>query len=106
MTFLALKDIEEKEIVPGYRAKFVHSDNMTLAYWDVDPGAMLPEHSHLHEQIANVLEGRFELTVDGEPRVLEPGMVAVIPGGVPHSGKALTSCRLLDAFHPTREDYK
>lgn len=106
MTFLALKDIEEKEIVPGYRAKFVHSDNMTLGFWDVDQGASLPEHSHPHEQIANVLEGRFELTVDGEPRVLEPGMVAVIPGGVPHSGKALTPCRLMDAFHPTREDYK
>lgn len=106
MTFLALKDIEEKEIVPGYRAKFVHSDNMTLGFWDVDPGAELPEHSHPHEQIANVLEGRFELTVDGEPRVLEPGMVAVIPGGVPHSGKALTSCRLMDVFHPAREDYK
>jgi quercetin dioxygenase-like cupin family protein len=106
MTFLTLKEIEEKEIVPGYRAKFVHSENMTLAYWDVDPGAALPEHSHPHEQIANVLEGRFELTVDGEPRVLEPGMVAVIPGGVPHSGKALTPCRLLDAFYPLREDYK
>lgn len=106
MTFLTLKEIEEKEIVPGYRAKFVHSENMTLAYWDVDPGAALPEHSHPHEQIANVLEGRFELTVDGEPRDLEPGMVAVIPGGVPHSGKALTPCRLLDAFHPLREDYK
>ena len=106
MTFLTLKEIEEKEIVPGYRAKFVHSENMTLAYWDVDPGAALPEHSHPHEQIANVLEGRFELTVDGEPRVLEPGMVAVIPGGVPHSGKALTPCRLLDSFYPLREDYK
>ena len=106
MTFLSLKDIEEKEIVPGYRAKFVHSENMTLAYWDVDPGAALPEHSHPHEQIANVLEGRFELTVDGEPRVLEPGMVAVIPGGVSHSGVALTPCRLLDVFHPAREDYK
>jgi len=106
MTFLTLKEIEEKEIVPGYRAKFVHSENMTLAYWDVDPGAALPEHSHPHEQIANVLEGRFELTVDGEPLVLEPGMVAVIPGGVPHSGKALTPCRLLDAFYPLREDYK
>ena len=106
MTFLALKDIEEKEIVPGYRGKFVHSENMTLGFWEVDQGAALPEHSHPHEQIANVLEGRFELTVNGEPRVLEPGMVAVIPGGVPHSGKALTSCRLMDAFHPAREDYK
>ena len=106
MGYLKLKDLEEREIVPGYRAVFVHSENMTLAYWDVDPGAVLPEHSHPHEQIANVLEGEFELTVDGEPRVLEPGMVAVIPGSVPHSGKALTPCRLLDAFHPAREDYR
>ncbi len=106
MAFLSLKDIEEKEIVPGYRAKFVHSENMSLAYWDIDSSAVMPEHSHPHEQIANVLEGRFEITVDGELRVLEPGMVAVIPGGVPHSGVALTPCRLLDAFHPAREDYK
>ena len=106
MGFLDLKDIEEREIVPGYRAKFVHSEDMTLAYWDVDPGAELPEHSHPHEQVANVLEGKFKLTVDGEARVLEPGMIAVIPGGVPHGGKAITPCRLLDVFHPTREDYK
>ncbi len=106
MGYLDLKDIEEREIVPGYRAKFVHSEDMTLAYWDVDPGAELPEHSHPHQQITNVLEGKFELTVDGDTRVLEPGMIAVIPGGVPHGGKALTPCRLLDAFHPAREDYK
>ncbi len=106
MGYLDLKDIEEREIVPGYRAKFVHSEDMTLAYWDVDPGAELPEHSHPHQQIANVLEGKFEFTVDGDTRVLEPGMIAVIPGGVPHRGKALTPCRLVDAFHPAREDYK
>ena len=106
MGFLDLKDIEEREIVPGYRAKFVHSEDMTLAYWDVDPGAELPEHSHHHEQVANVLEGKFELTVDGEARVLEPGMVAVIPSDIPHGGKAITPCRLLDVFHPTREDYR
>ena len=106
MVYLDLKDIVEREIVPGYRAKFVHSENMTLAYWDVDSGAELPEHSHPHQQIANVLEGKFELTVDGESRVLEPGQVAVIPSGVPHSGKAVTSCRLLDVFHPVRDDYR
>ena len=106
MGFLTLDEIEVREIVSGYRAKFVHSDNMTLAYWDVDQGAALPEHSHPHEQITNILEGRFELTVDGETRVLEPGMVAVIPGEVPHGGKALTPCRLLDAFHPLRDDYR
>jgi quercetin dioxygenase-like cupin family protein len=106
MSFLDISDVPEKEIVPGYRARFVHSESMSLAYWEVDHGAGLPEHSHPHEQVANVLEGKFELTVGGETRVLEPGQVAVIPSGVPHGGKALTSCRLLDVFHPTRDDYR
>ncbi|HDD55521.1 MAG TPA: cupin domain-containing protein [Chloroflexi bacterium] len=106
MVFQDLDDIQEREIVPGYRARFVHAEKMTLAYWEVEAGAALPEHSHPHEQIANVLEGEFELTVNGESRVLVPGQVAVIPGNVPHSGRAVTDCRLLDAFQPAREDYR
>ena len=31
---------------------------------------------------------------------------AVIPGGTPHSGRALTACRALDVFSPVREDYR
>ena len=106
MVFQDLNDIQEREIVPGYRARFVHAEKMTLAYWEVEAGAALPEHSHPHEQIANVLEGEFELTVNGESRVLIPGQVAVIPGDVPHSGRAVTDCRLLDAFQPARDDYR
>jgi quercetin dioxygenase-like cupin family protein len=106
MYFQNLNDITEREIVPGYRARFVHAEKMTLAYWEVEAGAALPEHSHPHEQIANVLEGEFELTVAGESRILVPGQVAVIPGDVPHSGRAVTDCRLLDAFQPAREDYR
>ena len=106
MYFLNLDEIAEREIVPGYRARFVHAEKMTLAYWEVEAGAALPEHSHPHEQIANVLKGEFELTVDGKSQVLVPGQVAVIPGDVPHSGRAVTDCRLLDAFQPAREDYR
>ncbi|HUS85216.1 MAG TPA: cupin domain-containing protein [Anaerolineales bacterium] len=106
MPFIDLDQIEAKEIVPGYRAEFVHADNMTLAYWTIEGGADLPEHRHVHEQVSNVLEGTFELTIEGVTKRLEPGAVAVIPSNVVHSGTAITDCRILDAFHPVRDDYK
>jgi quercetin dioxygenase-like cupin family protein len=106
MPFIDLDQADPKEIVPGYRAAFVHSDTMTFAYWMVEAGADLPEHSHPHEQVSNVLEGTFELTIAGETRRLGPGTIAVIPSNVDHAGTAITDCRILDVFHPVREDYK
>ena len=106
MPFIDLDQIEAKEIVPGYRAVFVNSDNMTLAFWTIEAGAEMPEHSHPHEQVSTVLEGTFELTVEGETKQLDPGIVAVIPSNAVHGGTAITACRIIDVFHPVREEYK
>ncbi len=106
MPFIDLDQIEAKEIVPGYRAVFVNSDNMTFAYWRIEAGAEMPEHRHPHEQISTVLEGAFELTLEGEAKQLEPGTVAVIPSNAVHAGTAITDCRILDVFHPVREEYQ
>lgn len=105
MKRIEITDIEEREILPGYKARFIHGDNMTIAFWEVEKGAVLPEHSHIHEQLAQVLEGEFELTIEGKSRVLKPGEVVVIPSNVPHSGKAITPCKLQDTFSPVRSDY-
>jgi len=106
MSFITLDDLPEKELVPGYRARFVHSEHMTLAYWSVEANAALPEHAHPHEQVTTVLEGEIELSVAGELCVLKAGMAAVVPSKVRHKGKALTPCRLIDAFYPVREEYR
>jgi quercetin dioxygenase-like cupin family protein len=106
MSFIHLDDLPEQEPVDGYHVRFVHSDQMTLAYWTVEAGAAIPTHQHPHEQVATVLEGTFELTVDGETRRMGPDDVAVIPSNVPHGGRAVTACRMIDAFQPVREDYR
>jgi len=67
---------------------------------------MNDQHAHHHEQVVNMLEGEFELVVDGTPHRLKPGDVLAIPGNAPHSGRAITRCRILDVFWPIREDYR
>jgi len=101
-----LNSIEEKEIIPGFFVRFVHSENMTIAYWNIKAGSSLPAHSHTHEQVASIIEGEFELTVDANLHLLKPNDVFVIPSEVPHSGKAITDCKIIDTFYPVRKDYR
>lgn len=106
MPFAELDKLEPREVLPGLEGRFIHGERSTLVYWEYESGTVLPPHTHEHEQITNVLEGELELTIKGETHTLEPGMVAVIPGGVKHRGFAFTHCKVLDVFIPVREDYK
>ncbi len=105
-TKFELSKVLQKELLPGFKVKFVHSEMMTQAYWEIEAGAALPEHSHIHEQVVHVLEGEFELVVDGDVYLMRPGEVLVISSNAIHSGKAITNCRIHDVFSPLREDYQ
>jgi len=101
-----LSEITPKEIMPGYHGKLIHGDTMTIAFWDVEKGATVPEHAHINEQIMHVLDGEFEFTVGGVTKVYRPKELVIIPSNTPHSGKALTPCKLMDVFSPVRDAYK
>ncbi|WP_228850627.1 cupin domain-containing protein [Aegicerativicinus sediminis] len=103
---IVLKDIEPKEIIKGYHGRFIHMDTYTLGFWEVEAGAEIPIHSHVHEQTTQVIEGEFQMTVDGKTEIYTPGMIVKIPSHAPHGGKAITNCKLSDVFCPAREDYK
>lgn len=106
MPFVTLEALDRTEKIPGFLGAFLHTDNMTVADWSVEAGATFPEHSHAHEQISIVVEGEFELTIEGETEVLRPGRVAIIPSEASHSGRAVTDCTIIDVFSPVREDYQ
>jgi quercetin dioxygenase-like cupin family protein len=105
MSIIDLETIERKELIPGFKVRFVHSDKMTIAYWDIKAGSSLPKHAHIHEQIAQVAEGKFELTIEDNTFLLKEGMVAVIPSNAEHSGRAVSDCKMIDTFYPVREDF-
>jgi quercetin dioxygenase-like cupin family protein len=106
MPFVTLTDLATREIFPGIRARVVHSALTSQSWVELDAGGTFPEHRHPHEQTVNVLEGELELTCDGTTYRLTPGQVFIIPPDAPHSGRALTACRVLDVFAPVREEYR
>lgn len=105
MDFKDLNQIPEIEVVQGFRVKFVHSQFMTFAHWNIKEGSSLQEHSHPHEQVTTVIEGDFELTVENVTKTLGPGSVVIIPPNAKHSAKAISDSKVIDAFYPIREDY-
>lgn len=106
MPLIDIDGLREQEPAAGFKARFLHTDNMTLAFWTVAAESNLPLHAHLHEQVVVVLEGEFELTVKDQVYRLSPGKAFTIPSDAPHSGRAVTDCRILDVFYPLREDYR
>lgn len=101
-----LNGLKEHEVIPGFRGKFIHTDRVTYAHWNIDEGSIIPEHSHPHEQITHVIRGKFKLVIEGENNDLWDDSAIVIPPNIKHSGMALTDCHVVDVFSPVREDYK
>lgn len=106
MPFIDVNELKSKELMPGFDGRMIHTDRLTIIYWDIAAGSILPEHSHEHEQITHILEGQFAFTIEGETQVIDAGKVAVIPSNARHWGKALTDCKALDVFQPVRRDYQ
>ena len=105
MELIDLKNGQEKEIIKGYFARYVHTPNMTIQYCRIIANSPMPEHFHPHEQISMVINGRFEMNIDGEKIVLEEGSALIIPPNKKHSGLPLTDCYIIDVFHPRRADF-
>ena len=104
--FRYFSDIATKEVAPGFFSKLIHTDTNTFNFLEVKAGSSIPLHQHIHEQCSFAIEGKFEMTVNGDTQVLEPGFFAIIPSNVQHGGTAITDCKLLDIFTPVREDYR
>lgn len=101
-----INDIPDRGLLPGSEVRFVHSETMSIAFWTFEAGTSFGMHSHPHEQISHCEAGTFELTVGEDVFPMEPGAVVFIPPNVPHGGRAITACRIIDVFHPVREDYR
>jgi quercetin dioxygenase-like cupin family protein len=80
--------------------------HLTLAVFEVEPGAVLPEHQHANEQFGMVLEGSVVFRVGAETKTLEPGGIWRIPSETAHMATGgPAGAVVVDVFSPPRTDW-
>ncbi len=55
MSYYSIKDLAVRKPAAGVAVRIVHGARMTVAFFSLETGAVVPEHAHPHEQIGTVL---------------------------------------------------
>ena len=101
-----LQSIPPQHLAEGYLARSVHGEQLTLAVVEVEPGAVLPDHSHANEQFGLVIEGSVLFRVGEETKTVTPGGIWRIPPRTPHTVTGGSEgAVVVDVFSPAREDW-
>jgi quercetin dioxygenase-like cupin family protein len=106
VSFIDWDQIPTNEVAPGVRIRAPYGENLMLSLLEMDEGAVVNRHHHPHEQGGILLEGRMELSIGDDTRMVEPGEAYLIPPNLPHRAVAIGGpAKVLDIFSPIREDY-
>ena len=105
----AFERIERMAPLPvwqGIAARMVSGERLTLAVVELDPGAVVAEHSHENEQLGLLLHGSMAFRIGDEERELGPGDTWTIPANTPHEAVAgPEGAVVIDVFAPPRDDW-
>jgi quercetin dioxygenase-like cupin family protein len=101
ITLLPEADIQFK----GVRAWVLQGENQQLVFFEMDPSAQVPEHSHDYPQWGILIDGEMELTIEGKARICKKGDEYLIPARAKHRARFFRQTRVVD-FFSERNRYK
>ena len=106
MKVIRQRDIDWKVVGEGMKMKVLsYGENLMMTIVEFEKGTTAPMHSHPHEQISYILEGKFVYRMDGEEKIMEKGDSVYVPSGAKHNVTALENGIILDVFTPIRRDF-
>jgi quercetin dioxygenase-like cupin family protein len=87
------------------RKTLVHGEKTLMVEFRLQPGGVIPMHSHPHEQAGYLVSGRIELTIGNQLYTAAPGDSWCIAGDLEHGVRTLEESVIVELFAPVREDY-
>jgi quercetin dioxygenase-like cupin family protein len=94
-----ITDLPEADIpFKGIKAWIVQTESRQLVFFEMQPTAVVPEHSHNYPQWGMLIKGGMKLTVDGKTKTIRKGDEYLIPAHAKHSVTFMTKTRVMDLF--------
>jgi quercetin dioxygenase-like cupin family protein len=94
ITALPAADIQAE----GIKAWIVQADKHQLIFFEMQPTALVPEHSHNYPQWGMLIEGEMKLTINGKTKTIKKGDEYLIPSQAKHHATFPTKSRVIDFF--------
>ena len=92
---MSLPDIDIP--LEGVRGKLLQAGDYQIAFFDIQPTAKVPAHSH-DAQFGVMLDGEMDLTIGGQTRTVKKGDTYFIPKGAEHSAVFSSRVLVIDLF--------
>lgn len=100
------KTIPVETIGEGIERQMVVGQNIMICRLKFDPFVVTPAHSHPHEQMTLVMQGKAKFILGSEERIVSAGDVLHFPSNHWHGATMLNEeVVLIDIFSPIREDF-
>lgn len=109
MDHLLPDEVDSTEPVDKVHVNYlIGGDQMSIQHFEMEAGAVIPEHNHPHEQIGFIYDGAVTLYTEDTERTVKAGEGFFLPGGEVHSVENASdeTARGVDIFSPPRaEDF-
>lgn len=100
-------EVHPMSTAPGVEMRPMFGEGFLTCWVRMEPGAGVPQHSHVHEQIGVVTGGSLRVTAEGETRLVTVGEAYLVAPHVPHEATAgPDGAELVETFVPVREDFR
>ena len=98
--------IPVEQTAEGIERQMVVGENIMVCRFRFAPFVVTAEHSHSHEQMTLVVQGKVKFIISGEERIVSAGDVLHFPPYNRHGATMLDEeVILIDIFSPIREDF-
>ena len=102
------ENVPTEQVTPEMQRKIISGEKMMSARMKFKDGFVVPLHSHINEQITQVISGTIRFWFgDNKDQVMDLGAgdVIVIPANLPHEALMIGEVEEIDSWAPPRADW-